>query len=79
MRLRTGHIVCVEFADHVEDGSRSMAFMVYGRVSRVTQSVICVDSWCYTDRKKHHDHNCKRWTIVRAAIKKITILKPIAD
>ena len=79
MRLRAGQIVEVEFADHVEDGSKTMAFIVYGRLARVERAAICVDSWCYANRKTKHDQNCRRWTIVRGAIKKITILKPVAD
>ena len=77
MQLRTGQIVAVEFVDHVEDGSQAMAFVVYGRVARVTRAAICIDSWCYANRKTKHDQNCKRYTLVRAAIKRVQQLRPV--
>ena len=79
MRLKRGMIVAVEFADHMEGGSSPAKFTVYGRLSRINKLAICVDCWCYTNKKTKHDHNVTRYTIVRGAIFKIHTLKEVAE
>lgn len=74
MTTRRGHIVAVDFSDHVEGGSKPIRFVVYGRVACITRSAVVVDSWEYRDLKHPHDRNETRYTIVRSAIHKITRL-----
>jgi hypothetical protein len=76
MRLRTGSTVEIEFLDHVENGSVPARFTVYGRLSKITKRALCVDCWCYSNRKIMYDSNVNRFTIVRSAITKIYALKP---
>jgi hypothetical protein len=68
MRLRVGKVMAVRFWDHVEDGSEPIEFTVYGRVAKVTDQYICVDSWEYVDRDKGYDSNVKRFTILRSCV-----------
>lgn len=72
-RPRRGHIVAVEFFDHVNGADEALHFVVYGRVASTTRRVICIDSWDYAEDAAY-DPNVERHTIVRAAITKITRL-----
>jgi len=74
MRLRKGQIVCIEFVDHVRDASIPLPFAVYGRLSQITPKALSVDCWCHQNPTLPHDDNVERYTIVRAAITKITRL-----
>jgi hypothetical protein len=74
--IRRGHIVAVEFFDHVEGGNRAVRFVVYGRVTSITRREISVDCWGYADPKAGRDGNVTRYTIVRSAICKVTRLVP---
>jgi len=77
MNLRRGHIIAVEFLDHVENGGNSpMRFIVYGRLSSITRSSMTVDCWAYANRKTKRDQNVTRYTIMRSAIKSVTRLVP---
>ena len=77
MKLRMGMIVAVEFADHVEGGSSPAKFTVYGRLSKINKIALCVDTWCYTNKKTPYDTNVVRYTIVRGAILNINILERV--
>ena len=78
MQLKNGMIVAVEFMDHVESGSNPVKFTVYGRLSRITKIALCVDCWCYTNKKISYDRNVTRYTIVRGAILKISELREVS-
>lgn len=78
MTIRRGWLVAVEFSDHVDGGSKPERFVVYGRVAKITRREICIDSWDYRDTKRPFDRqNETRYTIIRAAVHKITRLKPV--
>lgn len=79
MVVRRNQIVAIEFSDHVQDGSKPIRFVVYGRVACVTRTAIVVDSWEYRDTKKPYDRNESRFTIVRSTIHKITRLVPTKE
>jgi hypothetical protein len=70
---RRGHIVAVEFFDHVNGADEALHFVVYGRIASTTRRVISLDSWDYAEDAAF-DGNVERHTIVRAAITKITRL-----
>jgi len=70
MRLKEGKVMGVRFLDHVEDGSEPADFTVYGRVAKVTDQYVCIDSWVYTDRTKGYDSNVKRFTLLRSCVLK---------
>lgn len=76
MQLRRGQLAAIEFLDHVANASRPLKFVVYGRVASVTRSSITIDSWAYVDKKQTHDANVNRHTLVRAAVTKVSILRP---
>jgi hypothetical protein len=76
MRLHKGHIVCVEFLDHIKGGSAPIPFAVYGRLAHVGKKSLSVDSWCHVDPKTPFDTNVDRVTIVRSTITKIVRLVP---
>lgn len=75
MRLCKGQIVQVECIDHCQEGSEPLEFTAFGRLAKITPVAICIDSWCYTDRRKPCDTNINRFTIVRSAIKRIVQLE----
>jgi len=70
MRLKEGKLMAVRFLDHVEDGSEPADFTVYGRVAKVTDQYVCIDSWVYTDTATPYDRNVKRFTILRSCVVK---------
>lgn len=77
MKVKAGDIVECEFLDHVEDGGDPIRFRVWGRVAVVKREHYEILSWTYADEKSEAgDHNEKRWTIVRAAVVRITKLIP---
>ena len=77
--IRKNQLVAVEFSDHVQDGSRPIRFVVYGRVAHVTSTALVVDSWEYKDTRTKHDRNEQRYTIVRSAIHQVTRLVPVKE
>lgn len=70
-------MVEVEFLDHVEDGGEPLQFKVWGAVAVNTRKHYEILSWAYAD--PHSDNsasNEKRWTIVKAAVTRVTKLTP---
>ncbi len=87
MRLRRGQVVAIEFLDHCEGGSTPIEFVVFGRLAAVKPQSLTVAAWTYADKAKERafphsethdfkDANLVHFTIVRSAIKKVTVLKP---
>jgi hypothetical protein len=77
MKPKTGDIVECVFLDHVEDGGEPICFIVWGRLHNVTREHYEIVSWSYA--KSGADDlpsNEKRWSIVRAAVKRFTKLLP---
>mgnify|MGYP001279713367 CR=1 FL=1 len=71
-----GSIVEILFLDHAEGGSHPCRFVVYGRVAKANKQRIVVDSWCDPDPEQPHQaDNVTRFTIVRTAIERITLLE----
>ena len=71
MKLREGKLMAIRFLDHVEDGSEPADFTVYGKVAKVADDYVCIDSWCYSDDKVPYDRNVKRFTILTSTIQKV--------
>ena len=78
MRFRKGSIMAVTFDDHVEDGDAPISFVVFGRISKVAKTHICIDSWVYADSNEKHDSNEKRFTILRKVITRAKKLEVVA-
>jgi hypothetical protein len=81
-RPRRGHVVAVEFLDHVEDGVRPLSFVKYGRIDHIDVECIVIDSWAYSrgiDERAFGEANISRHTIVRSAVTKITRLVPAKE
>lgn len=77
--LRRGQIVAIEFSDHVEGASRAERFVVYGRIAGISRTELSVDCWHYSRKRegqRHDRDNETRYTIVRAAVHKVTRLIP---
>jgi hypothetical protein len=78
MKLKIGQLVCVELLDHARGSSEPYAFSVYGRLARLDDEVVCVDSWGFTDKSRPHDpDNVDRYAIVRSAVKRIIPLQEL--
>jgi hypothetical protein len=80
-KVRKHDIVEVHFLDHVEDGEGALPFVVWGKVDRVTKLSVRVVSWGHEDPDSKDAAECeprtqKKFTIVRSAITKATVLKP---
>ena len=75
MKLQQGKLMAIRFLDHVEDGSEPAEFIVYGRVAKVAEAYVCIDSWVYSDNDKPYDSNVKRFTLLRSCIVKAWGLK----
>jgi hypothetical protein len=79
-RLTKGSEVRIEFLDHVEDGHKALACVVYGRVHKVGRKAIVVASWDYAKpRYQFDDPNVKHFTILRSTIKSVTHLPPCTE
>lgn len=77
LKPKVGDIVEVEFLDHVEDGGDPICFKVWGRLCKSARQHVEILSWAYsTADEADVPSNEKRWTIVRAAIKRIIKLTP---
>lgn len=72
-----GAIVAITFLDHVEDGSETIPFVVYGRVVKKDRKELTLDSWEYQDVKIPHDDNEKRFSIVRGAVTRVRVLEEV--
>lgn len=69
-----GDWVRIEFDDHSE-GEQHIVFEVFGRVLEKSRRSFLVGSWLYPTSKELDD-NCVVWTILRAGVRSIQILKP---
>jgi hypothetical protein len=65
-----GDLVAVSFDDHARNQDAIFPFVLYGRVSILTDAALTVDCWCHADHSVR-DENTERYTVVRAAIRKI--------
>lgn len=75
--IKAGDIVECEFLDHVEDGGEPYRFKVWGILAVKGRTHLEIVSWAHADPTVEvHPHNEKRWTIVRAAIVKLTLMTP---
>jgi hypothetical protein len=71
--IKSGDIVQCEFLDHVEDGGEPYRFKVWGLLAHKGRSHLEIISWAHADPTVQvHPHNEKRWTIVKAAVIKLT-------
>lgn len=78
MRLRRGQVVKIEFLDHVQAGDNPHRYVVYGELTKISPTALVITTWAYADKSlKPDDDNEQRYTIVRAAIVKVTQLKEI--
>jgi hypothetical protein len=76
MRLPTfavGDVVLIEFDDHSE-GEQHIVFEVAGRVLRRDRRSILVGTFLYYGSREVDD-NCVVYTILRAAVRKLEVLK----
>jgi len=75
--VRIGSIVAVTFLDHVEDGDEPIEFVVYGELLQASRSRLHIGGWVYANPKEreYDTGNMKTWSIVRAAITQIKVLK----
>lgn len=74
--LRKGQLVEVTFYDHVQHGKRPLRCVVYGKLSVVAPKSLTVDCWMLSSGSKAaRENNVERFTIVRAAIEKVTRLR----
>jgi hypothetical protein len=72
-----GDVVRVEFDDHSE-GSQHIVFEVFGRVLDKSRRSFLIGSWLYSGSQEI-DENSTVWTILRAGVRSIQILKPSDD
>lgn len=78
MKVKAGDIVECEFLDHVEDGGDPIRFLVWGVLAVNGRKHYEILSWANADPTLEQTaHNEKRWTIVKAAVLRITKMKPI--
>ena len=78
MKIKVGDIVECEFLDHVEDGGEPLRFLVWGRVAVSGRKHFEILSWAHADAEvETQASNEKRFTIVKAAVLRITKLQPI--
>ena len=78
MHIERGMQVRIEFDDHAE-GERCIRFFVYGRVARVSKKEVTIHGWAYRNRRKTADENVQMWTLARAAIRRIVLLKDVCE
>jgi hypothetical protein len=75
--IKAGDVVEVEFLDHVEDGGEPYAFLVWGVVAVNGKKHYEILSWAHVDGNvETMPSNEKRWTIVKAAVTRITKMIP---
>lgn len=79
---RPGDVVEIVFLDHAEHDATAdngdLEFTVYGRVVSADPRTITLETWCYSDPRTPFDTNVVRYTIIRGAIRKLTVLRPAA-
>jgi len=75
---KVGDVVEVEFLDHVENSDTPLPCIVYGRVRKLTEATIAIESWTFDEPSgvSHHDFdNRKVWGLIRDAVLRIEVLK----
>lgn len=76
-KVKAGDIVECEFLDHVEDGGDPMRFLVWGVLAVNSRKHFEIISWAHADASiEILPSNEKRWTIVKAAVIRITKMNP---
>lgn len=73
---KIGDIVVVKFFDHAENVEKPMLLNAYGHLIEKTSKKLVIDSWEPVRSKREIEANTHTFTIVRAAVKKITVLVP---
>lgn len=77
--VRPGDVVEIIFLDHAEHGfaadNGELEFALYGRVVSTDARAVTVESWCYANPQTPFDANVVRYSIIRGAIKKLTVLR----
>ena len=77
--LRPGDVVEIVFLDHAEHDAAAdngeLEFAVYGRVVSTDMDKVLVETWCYANPNTPFDANVVRYTIIRGAIRKLTVLR----
>lgn len=68
-----GDMVRIVFDDHSE-GEQHIVFEVFGRVMRKDRRSIVLASWKYAESSEVDENICQ-WTILRAGIRYIDVLK----
>jgi len=78
MKIRKGWVVRIKFRDHVEASNNSLAFVVYGRVHKVTQREVVVSPWHHVKKlsPRFDSNNEVRYVILRSTITSIDRLVP---
>lgn len=77
MKIKAGDIVECEFLDHVEDGGEPYRFLVWGVLAVNSRKHYEIVSWAHADPTvESQPSNEKRWTIVKAAVLRITRMIP---
>lgn len=80
MRIRTGQIVAIHFADHCTGSTMTpLRFVVYGRLANISKDSITIAAWDYDPPGKETppnitDSNRTTFTIVRSCISSIVHL-----
>lgn len=76
--IKAGDIVECEFLDHVEDGGEPYRFKVWGILAVKGRKHLEIISWAHADPTVAVlPHNEKRWTIVKAAIVRLSRMQVI--
>lgn len=72
-KIKAGDIVECEFLDHVEDGGDPLRFLVWGVLAVNSRKHYEIISWAHADKEVATiPTNEKRWTIVKAAVIRIS-------
>jgi len=79
-KVRPGDVVEIVFLDHAEHDAAAdngdLEFVVYGRVVSVDSRTVTLETWCYSNPQTPFDANVVRYTIIRGAIRTLTVLRP---
>lgn len=76
--IKAGDVVECEFLDHVEDGGDPYRFIVWGILAVKGRTHLEIISWAHADPTVTvHPHNEKRWTIVKAAIVRLSRMQVV--
>lgn len=78
LRPKVNDVVEVEFLDHHEAADDPAVFVVYGRLSRMDDISLTVQTWTFPDKEPVQEeqmHNVHRFTLIRSCITRIEVLK----